>query len=100
MARVLVPQGHLLVLDFSIPGPPLRALYRFYLHQCLPWLAAFLTGQKDAYDYLGASIEKFPSGEAMLRLIERNGFSNASAEKMTGGVVTMYEAQKRQSHPL
>lgn len=93
MARVLARQGHLLVLDFSIPAPA-RSLYRLYLHRCLPWLAAFLTGQKDAYDYLGASIEKFPNGEAMLSLIESNGFTKASAEKMTGGVVTMYKATK------
>ena len=94
MARVLVPQGFLLVLDFSIPRPPLLAFYRFYLHRCLPMLAAFLTGQKEAYDYLGASIEIFPSGELMLRLIESNGFANAKAQEMTNGVVTIYTAQK------
>ena len=94
MARVLVPQGHLLVLDFSTPRPPLLAFYRFYLHRCLPTLAAFLTGQKEAYDYLGASIEKFPSGDLMLRLIESNGFANANAQEMTNGVVTIYTAQK------
>ena len=94
MARVLVPQGHLFVLDFSIPRPPLLAFYRFYLHRCLPTLAAFLTGQKEAYDYLGASIEKFPSGDLMLRLIESNGFANANAQEMTNGVVTIYTAQK------
>jgi demethylmenaquinone methyltransferase/2-methoxy-6-polyprenyl-1,4-benzoquinol methylase len=94
MARVLTANGHLLVLDFSLPGPPLRAFYRFYLHRCLPWLAAFLTRQKDAYDYLGASIEKFPSGDGMLRLINSSGFEDARAQEMTGGVVTMYLAQK------
>ncbi|MEP6686181.1 MAG: class I SAM-dependent methyltransferase, partial [Verrucomicrobiota bacterium] len=94
MARVLASHGHLLVLDFSIPRWPWRTPYRFYLHRCLPWLAAFLTGQKDAYDYLGASIEIFPSGNVMLRLIESNGFANANAQEMTGGVVTMYTAQK------
>jgi demethylmenaquinone methyltransferase/2-methoxy-6-polyprenyl-1,4-benzoquinol methylase len=94
MARVLVPQGHLVVLDFSIPRLPLRAFYRFYLHRCLPTLAAFLTGQKDAYDYLGASIEKFPSGDLMLRLIESNSFANANAQEMTNGVVTIYTAEK------
>jgi hypothetical protein len=31
----------------------------------------------------------------MLRLIESNGFSNANAQKMTNGVVTMYTAQKQ-----
>ena len=94
MARIIVPNGHLLVLDFSIPGWPWRDPYRFYLHHCLPRLAAFLTGQRDAYEYLGASIEKFPSGDAMLRLIETSGFTEACAETMTGGVVSMYTARK------
>ncbi len=70
MARVLRPGGHLLVLDFSLPAGALRPAYRFYLHRCLPGLASIVTGQKTAYDYLGGSIEKFPSGDEMIRLIE------------------------------
>jgi demethylmenaquinone methyltransferase/2-methoxy-6-polyprenyl-1,4-benzoquinol methylase len=95
MARVLAGGGHVLVLDFSIPDSAFRMPYRIYLHHCLPRLAALITGQKDAYDYLGASIEDFPSGSEMLKLIEANGFSNATARPMTGGIVTMYCATKR-----
>ncbi len=95
MARVLDTLGHVLVLDFSIPHSGLRGPYRFYLHHCLPRLAGFLTGQKEAYDYLGASIEEFPSGNDMLQLIEGNGFNGADARPMTGGIVTMYSATKR-----
>lgn len=95
MARVLDTQGHVLILDFSIPRSGFRAAYRFYLHHCLPRLAGFITGQRDAYDYLGASIEEFPSGEEMLRLIEANGFAQAVARPMTGGIVTMYDATRR-----
>src|SRR4051812_23429606 len=39
MRRVLVPEGRVLVLDFSLPAGVLRPLYRFYLHHCLPRLA-------------------------------------------------------------
>ena len=92
MARVLRPGGHLLVLDFSLPSGALRPLYRFYLHRCLPLMASIVTGQKAAYDYLGGSIEKFPSGRAMLELIEKNGFTLASAEPLTGGIATIYTA--------
>jgi demethylmenaquinone methyltransferase/2-methoxy-6-polyprenyl-1,4-benzoquinol methylase len=95
ISRVLRAGGHLLVLDFSIPTGALRPAYRFYLHRCLPLLASIVTGQKAAYDYLGGSIEKFPSGRAMIELIERNGFAMASAEPRTGGVATIYTAQKR-----
>jgi demethylmenaquinone methyltransferase/2-methoxy-6-polyprenyl-1,4-benzoquinol methylase len=92
MRRVLREHGHLLVLDFSMPTSALRPAYRFYLHRCLPLFASIVTGQKAAYDYLGGSIEKFPSGDEMLELIERNGFTNGKAEPLTGGIATIYTA--------
>ncbi len=95
MARVLKPHGHLLVLEFSLPKMSiLRAVYRFYLHRCLPLLGSFLTKKKSAYDYLGDSIEQFPNGHAMLRLMESSGLNRASAEPLTGGIVTIYTAKK------
>ena len=95
MARVLKPHGHLLVLEFSLPRMSiLRAVYRFYLHRCLPLLGSFLTKKKSAYDYLGDSIEQFPNGEAMLRLMESSGLNRASAEPLTGGIVPIYTAEK------
>ncbi len=90
MARVLTPGGHLLVLDFSQPIPALKSFYRFYLHRCLPTLAAIVTGKKEAYDYLGASIEKFPSGSAMVTLMEASGFKSVSATPLTGGIASIY----------
>lgn len=94
IARVLAPGGHLLVLDFSLPRGRLRPIYRAYLHHVLPLVAGLLTGEKQAYDYLGASIEKFPAGAEMIALLERNGFRSASAERLTGGVASMYLARK------
>jgi demethylmenaquinone methyltransferase/2-methoxy-6-polyprenyl-1,4-benzoquinol methylase len=94
MSRVLRAGGHLLVLDFSLPVGLLRPAYRFYLHRCLPSLAALVTGEKQAYDYLGGSIEKFPSGDGMTRLIEESGFARAAARPLTGGIATIYTAEK------
>jgi demethylmenaquinone methyltransferase/2-methoxy-6-polyprenyl-1,4-benzoquinol methylase len=94
MSRVLRPSGHLLVLDFSLPAGLLRPAYRFYLHRCLPILASLVTGQKEAYDYLGGSIEKFPSGNEMLRLIEENGFASTEGHSLTGGIASIYTARK------
>lgn len=94
MARVLSPSGHLLVLDFSSPRGVLRSPYAFYLHNVLPHLASLITGQRQAYDYLGESIDQFPSGDAMVRLIETNGFHFATALPLTGGISTIYLAQR------
>ena len=95
MARVLKPGGHVLVLDFSIPGPPLRGIYRFYLHRILPRIAAVLTREKAAYDYLADSIEKFPAGREMTALIEANGFDNATCEQLSGGIVSLYTGRRQ-----
>ena len=95
MARVLKPGGHLLILDFSLPTIPLiRSLYRTYLHVVLPWVAGIATGRKDAYEYLGGSIELFPSGQTMTRLIEECGFSKAFAHPLSFGTVSLYTAEK------
>ena len=94
MCRVLRPGGHLLVLDFSLPTGPLRWLYRPYLHHVLPRLAGWLTGEPDAYRYLGASIEAFPHGQALCDMIEAAGLSDAHTESISGGIVRLYTATK------
>ena len=95
MSRVLRRDGHLLVLEFSLPTISIvRTMYRFYLHRCLPLLGSFLTRKKSAYDYLGNSIEEFPSGHAMIDLIEASGFQRATRQALSCGVATIYTAQK------
>jgi demethylmenaquinone methyltransferase/2-methoxy-6-polyprenyl-1,4-benzoquinol methylase len=96
MCRVLNANGHLLVLEFSLPSMPiLRTAYRFYLHRCLPLLGSFLTQRKNAYDYLGDSIEEFPNGNAMCDLMRASGYASPRFELLTGGIVTIYTATKR-----
>lgn len=93
-ARVLRPNGHLLILDFSMPPAPLAGFYRFYLHRILPWLAGLLTGHRAGYEYLGESIESFPSGATMCGLIRQNGFRETHSQALSGGIVSAYTAQK------
>jgi len=92
MARVLCPGGRLLILDFSMPRAPLAGIYRFYLHRILPLAAAALTGNRPGYEYLGNSIETFPSGPEMCALIQRNGFHDAQSQRLAAGIVGIYTA--------
>ncbi len=94
MGRVLCCGGRLVILDFSLPRGILRGPYRFYLHRVLPRLAGWITGQRDAYEYLGGSIEAFPAGAEMTALLESCGFREARATPLTGGVVSVYEARR------
>ena len=100
MHRVLKPAGRLLILDFALPNGLLRRPYRLYLHHVLPRLAGWLTGQRDAYEYLGGSIESFPAGTAMTGLLENCGFTATSATPLSGGVVAIYEGTRPHRHPL
>src|SRR5919197_4141714 len=100
MSRVVRRNGHLLVLEFSLPTISIvRTIYRFYLHRCLPLVGSFLTRRKTAYDYLGDSIEGFPTGRLMLDLIEASGFRQATLQSLTYGIATIYTAQKSPSAP-
>lgn len=90
MNRVISPGGHLLVLDFSLPEGILAKPYGFYLNKVLPKIAGVLTGQGEAYRYLAGSIGDFPSGEAMLELFRKAGFSREEAKPLSGGIASIY----------
>ena len=92
--RVLREGGRLVILDFSLPPPPLLGLYRFYLHRILPWFAGVVTGEPDAYRYFAGSIETFPKGAEMIALLNRCGFSECKAKPLTMGIVTVYTGQR------
>lgn len=91
--RVLKPEGHLLVLDFSMPEGILLPPYRLYLHRILPHIAGMVTGNTDAYAYLGDSIEAFPRGAAFLDLLRRAGYSAPTALPLNLGIATLYTAE-------
>ena len=94
MARVLRAGGHLLVLEFSLPPPPLRRIYGAYLHRVLPVIAGLITGERGAYEYLGETIEKFPSGAKMCELLRKAGLSEAVCTPLSGGIVSLYTARR------
>ena len=97
MNRVLRPGGRLVILDFSLPDfSVLRSPYRIYLHRILPTLGGWLTGNREAYAYLGESIERFPSGEKMTELIEASGFQQARSFPLWGGISSIYSAVKEE----
>ena len=95
MSRVLRKGGTLFILDFSLPEwQPLLSFYRLYLHHVLPRLANWATQRKEAYEYLGGSIETFPSGLKMNALLSACGFTCRAPKPLTLGVVSIYSGSK------
>lgn len=94
MRRVLRPGGHVFVLEFSQPRAGFRGLYFAYLRHVLPRMAAFITGDKGAYDYLGGSIADFPPHAAMSAELVRAGFENVQVDRLTFGTVALHRARR------
>lgn len=93
MRRVLRPEGRIFVLEFSQPYFWFRPIYYSYLKLLLPGVAALVTGDRSAYEYLGGSIETFPARVQMSAEISRAGFHNIKVTPLTVGIVAIHEAE-------
>lgn len=93
--RVLRPGGRLVVLEFGRPVVPgITVLYRWYFRYLLPLVGRFVSKHREAYSYLPASVESFPTGADFDRLLRENGFSEARHVSLSLGIVYMYVAVK------
>jgi demethylmenaquinone methyltransferase / 2-methoxy-6-polyprenyl-1,4-benzoquinol methylase len=94
MRRVLRPGGSLFVLEFSQPHRWFRPFYYFYLRHILPYVAGFVTGDREAYMYLNKTIGEFPTRAALAEEISTAGFSGVRAVPMTLGIVALHQGTR------
>lgn len=95
MCRVLRSGGRLVILELSYPDNAfILSLYKLYAFHFLPWLGNLLTGNKAAFQYLPASIMRFPKPPVLIPMLRSAGFSSVAARSFTFGVCRMYLAEK------
>lgn len=95
ICRVIKPGGHLSLVELTTPVSfPMKQLFKIYSHTILPAYGRLISKDNGAYQYLTASIEAFPQGEQMVGILKKAGFSQASFQRLTFGICTMYFAQK------
>ncbi len=96
MGRVLKPGGRLMILETGRSEMPVFApLFNFYFAKIMPIFGGFLSGSKDAYQYLDASSKNFPYGGKLVELIEKTGaFAKVEAFPLFGGISYIYRATK------
>jgi len=95
LLRVLKPGGRFVILEFSIPGGVLGRLYRFYFARVLPVLGGLVSGNRGAYAYLPASVERFDSPPALAERLARAGFARVSVRPLSGGIAHLHLAETR-----
>lgn len=93
--RVLAQGGELGILDFSEPGGWLGKFYAFYFRRVLPAIGTLISGVRGPYEYLPASVERFPAPAAMLQQMLEAGFTDVSWTPYTFGIAGLYKGKKR-----
>lgn len=95
IARVLVPGGLLLSLDFNRPGHQVvRSIYLAYLTVVGSVLGAVLHGEPDTYRYIPESIRRYPGAVAVCGLIRAAGFRSCTHQRVLGGLMAIHTAVK------
>ena len=95
IARVLVPGGLALSLDFNRPANGLvRRAYITYLTLVGGALGWLLHRDPDTYRYIPASIRRYPGAGPVARLMETHGFAEARYLPVLGGLMAIHSARK------
>lgn len=95
MYRVLKKGGHLCIIELTTPVSfPMKQLFWIYSHALLPAYGRCISHDKEAYKYLTATIEAFPQGEKMKKILTKAGFTEVSFRRLTYGICTLYFATK------
>jgi demethylmenaquinone methyltransferase / 2-methoxy-6-polyprenyl-1,4-benzoquinol methylase len=90
MARVLVPGGRLLVLEFSKVAAPLERVYDWYSFSVLPRLGSLVAGDSQSYKYLAESIRMHPDAATLKAMMQGAGFAHVDVHPLSAGVVALH----------
>lgn len=90
IARVLRPGGKAGILDFGEPRGLLGTMYRSYFRHVLPKIGTLISGVKGPYQYLPASVERFPAPQEMLERMRAAGFREATWMPYTFAIAGLF----------
>ncbi len=100
MQRVLKPGGKLVVLEFSKPKQSVvKGLYNLYMRIVTPGIGRLISKNREAYQYLNDSVQKFPEGNDFLTIMNDVGYTATYLKQLTGGICTIYCGSKNSSSP-
>jgi demethylmenaquinone methyltransferase/2-methoxy-6-polyprenyl-1,4-benzoquinol methylase len=93
--RVLRPGGKAVILELSVPENRfVRWLYDLYFLHLMPWIGGRVSGNKEAYKYLPASVHAFPSPSAFCMMMGEAGFRRVRYKSFSFGLCRLYVGEK------
>ena len=95
--RVLKPGGLFACLEFSkVNSAVFNAVYKRWSFGAIPIIGQLVAGDRDSYQYLVESIEKFPSQEQFRDMVQKAGFlvPGRGFENLTGGIAAIHKGVK------
>ncbi len=93
IARILRPGGECGILDFGEPSGIVGRAYRIYFKRVLPAIGTMISGVRGPYEYLPASVERFPAPQEMLDRMRQAGLTEVSWEPYTFGIAGLYRGR-------
>jgi demethylmenaquinone methyltransferase/2-methoxy-6-polyprenyl-1,4-benzoquinol methylase len=95
MVRVLRPGGELVVLEFfPARSAMIERAFRLYFHHVLPRVGGWISGNREAYRYLPASVGDFVSRERFTALLAEAGLGEIRRRECGGGIATVFHGIK------
>ncbi|MDB5249900.1 MAG: 2-heptaprenyl,4-naphthoquinone methyltransferase MenG [Segetibacter sp.] len=95
MLRVLKPGGKLVVLEFSRPKQLLfKGVYNLYMNTIAPGFGKLIAKNKDAYQYLNDSVQRFPEGQQFIEILNKAGYKATYCKVLTMGICSIYCGSK------
>ena len=91
--RVLKPGGEIGILDFSMPPAPLDSAYRLYFKHVLPRIGGMISGSTASYEYLPASVQRFPAPRDFCGMMGNAGFADAAWKPYLFGIAGLWSAR-------
>jgi 2-methoxy-6-polyprenyl-1,4-benzoquinol methylase len=95
--RVLKPGGVFACLEFSkVNNPLFNAIYQRWSFGAIPLIGQMVAGDRDSYQYLVESIERFPSQTEFRDMIQDAGFMipGKGFEDLTDGIAAIHKGVK------
>lgn len=91
MARVVRPGGRVVCLEITRPvRQPFKGFYGIWFNRFVPVLGRLVAREGPAYDYLPASVQRFPPAPVLAGVMSEAGLEDVSYRLLAGSIIALH----------